>query len=398
MGDAEYFEALKASCQKLGTTEKEVVKQLVEKVLLEVETNLEGGARPVFSILRGLVHMTSDQAIKCIELYEQHCIAAATAGHAAAEAAAAPVVRVPPPPPSIEEQAPEQGQKADDYQWQREQKLSQWGVNGLEKRDGTKVWKAKGEHEEDTAAWPTTKWKTYWPDTPEVNKASIAELRGAELVLRECRAALDATDDNTLLLSKLGAALSYTARQHLEMKGYKLTRFLASYPDEFSIQKSGDGRESVSHVLGGKAALGQPDHSTAAWYGDWIPNSWEAEEWLAERWEDWDGAGSRGPKLYVGNLPADISQEELNAAFRAYGKVEDLKVMQGRSRRTGQSCAFVVYSNTLEAEECIKQMDQFVMRHGDGCITVKYADDQDSKGYAYDKDKGKATVPARSFQ
>ena len=50
-----------------------------------------------------------------------------------------------------------------------------------------------------------------------------------------------------MLLSKLGASLSNESRMYLESMGLKLTRFLASYQGEFTIHKSGDGRESVSH-------------------------------------------------------------------------------------------------------------------------------------------------------
>eukprot|EP00929_Paragymnodinium_shiwhaense_P018209 TRINITY_DN12839_c0_g1_i1.p1 TRINITY_DN12839_c0_g1~~TRINITY_DN12839_c0_g1_i1.p1 ORF type:complete len:343 (+),score=49.01 TRINITY_DN12839_c0_g1_i1:120-1148(+) len=90
------------------------------------------------------------------------------------------------------------------------------------------------------------------------------------------------------------------------------------------------------------------------------------------------GAGSRsssdGPKkLYVCNLPDDIDAEALDMVFTTYGKVDDIKVMTGRSR-SGQAAAFVVFASHQGAMTAIAAMEQgYEIRPGDGNIQVQFA-------------------------
>ena len=72
--------------------------------------------------------------------------------------------------------------------------------------------------------------------------------------------------------------------------------------------------------------------------------------------------------------------------FRVYGKIVDVKVMHGRSSRTGQSCAFVVYSSTTEADKCLDEMKAHEYTPGDGNMVVKSAD---RKGSGKGTSKGK---------
>jgi hypothetical protein len=173
----------------------------------------------------------------------------------------------------------------------------------------------------------------------------------------------------------------------------KLTRFLAAYATEFSINSSSDGRESVSYHAGGTwTAAAHPvakAHSvdaSSAWYVD------EGWDWQ-EDW--WSRCETPGPKVYVGNLPADVSREELDDIFEVYGKVLDVKVMQGRSRRTGQSCAFVVFSRVSEAESCVEAMRDggIAVRPSEGGLIVKFADDQESQGYGKDAKRDVKSSP-----
>jgi len=89
--------------------------------------------------------------------------------------------------------------------------------------------------------------------------------------------------------------------------------------------------------------------------------------------------GSR--KLYIGNLPSDVNEDELKGMFGQFGRIEDIYVMQGRSKRTGQSCAMLLYYSQADSDRCmLATASGFEVRSGEGDLVVKYADDQDTPG------------------
>lgn len=98
---------------------------------------------------------------------------------------------------------------------------------------------------------------------------------------------------------------------------------------------------------------------------------------------------SGSSKLYVANLPSDIQQEAMEMVFSTYGRIEDIKIMTGRSK-SGQACAFVKYSTPNEARIAIAAMERgYEIRPGEGDILVKSAD-PDSKDRGRDgRDGGK---------
>mmetsp|Transcript_101375 Transcript_101375/g.295323 ORF Transcript_101375/g.295323 Transcript_101375/m.295323 type:complete len:260 (+) Transcript_101375:95-874(+) len=78
-------------------------------------------------------------------------------------------------------------------------------------------------------------------------------------------------------------------------------------------------------------------------------------------------------KLFVGNLPADITQEAVSTVFSHYGTVTNIHIMLGKSR-SGQACAFVEYAAPIEAETAVLTLhEKYEIRPGDGAILVKYA-------------------------
>lgn len=86
-----------------------------------------------------------------------------------------------------------------------------------------------------------------------------------------------------------------------------------------------------------------------------------------------EAAAPQRTKLFVGNLPVDIQQDPLRMVFGHYGRVTNVHVMQGKSK-SGQSCAFVEYATSLEAETAILTLnDKYEIRPGEGAIAVKWA-------------------------
>jgi len=99
--------------------------------------------------------------------------------------------------------------------------------------------------------------------------------------------------------------------------------------------------------------------------------------------------GKRSPggcKLYVGNLPADITKDAIDMVFSTYGRVLDVHVMNARAKN-GQSCAFVIYTTSTEAKTCMAAMQTgYEIRPGEGNIFVKHADE--AKGEKGFRDRG----------
>jgi RNA recognition motif-containing protein len=88
------------------------------------------------------------------------------------------------------------------------------------------------------------------------------------------------------------------------------------------------------------------------------------------------GAGGAGSKIYVANLPDDITKDALEYVFRTYGQLRDVHIMGGRSKN-GRAAAFVCYSDPEEARKCVLAMQSgYEIRPGQGDIHVKYASDQ----------------------
>lgn len=100
------------------------------------------------------------------------------------------------------------------------------------------------------------------------------------------------------------------------------------------------------------------------------------------------GKQAPSPKVYVDNLPTDITKEAMEYVFSNYGRIEDIHIMTNRSKDTSQACAFVRFSTANEARKCIAAMEQgYEIRPGEGDIQVKYADSEGRRG---DRNKGRS--------
>jgi len=58
-------------------------------------------------------------------------------------------------------------------------------------------------------------------------------------------------------------------------------------------------------------------------------------------------------KIYVGNLPFDVTEDELTAEFGAYGKVESVAIPTDRLGGRPRGFAFVEMASKSEAEAAI---------------------------------------------
>ncbi|MBU7573581.1 MAG: RNA recognition motif domain-containing protein [Hydrogenophaga sp.] len=64
-----------------------------------------------------------------------------------------------------------------------------------------------------------------------------------------------------------------------------------------------------------------------------------------------------GNKLYVGNLPYTVRDEDLQQAFSAYGSVNSAKVMMERETGRSKGFGFVEMGSDAEAQAAIEGMN-----------------------------------------
>lgn len=94
-------------------------------------------------------------------------------------------------------------------------------------------------------------------------------------------------------------------------------------------------------------------------------------------------AMQKSTKLFVGNLPPDVTPEVLTQIFGTYGNVSNTHLMAGKAK-SGQSCAFVEYATPLEAETAVLTLhEKYEIRPGDGFIVVKYANAANPRSFPY---------------
>jgi len=78
-------------------------------------------------------------------------------------------------------------------------------------------------------------------------------------------------------------------------------------------------------------------------------------------------------KLFVGNLPPDITEEELRIVFSTYGQVSHVHINNQAGKVTGMRCAFVFYHEKEAAEDAIKVLHGiYRIREGGEKIDVKW--------------------------
>ncbi|MEA3412561.1 MAG: RNA-binding protein [Pseudomonadota bacterium] len=61
--------------------------------------------------------------------------------------------------------------------------------------------------------------------------------------------------------------------------------------------------------------------------------------------------------IYVGNLPYQLTEDELREAFLQFGDVSSVKIISDRDTGRSKGFGFVEMDVQSEAEEAIKQLD-----------------------------------------
>jgi RNA recognition motif-containing protein len=95
-------------------------------------------------------------------------------------------------------------------------------------------------------------------------------------------------------------------------------------------------------------------------------------------------------KIYVGNLSYDVTGEELQAEFAAFGKVESVSVITDKYDGRPKGFAFVEMPSLSEAQQAIARLNGKVIK--ERTLTVSAAkprSDERSGGYTSRRGNGR---------
>ena len=62
-------------------------------------------------------------------------------------------------------------------------------------------------------------------------------------------------------------------------------------------------------------------------------------------------------KIYVGNMPFNMTEEQLRGLFEAYGKVDSVNVVQNRETGRSRGFGFVEMGDANEAKKAIEALN-----------------------------------------
>jgi cold-inducible RNA-binding protein len=88
-----------------------------------------------------------------------------------------------------------------------------------------------------------------------------------------------------------------------------------------------------------------------------------------------------GRKLYVGNLPYEVGETDLQDLFARAGSVDSVNVMRDQTTGRARGFAFVEMSTDEEAQKAIKELNEFQL--GGRNLTVNEARPKPERGGGY---------------
>ena len=104
-------------------------------------------------------------------------------------------------------------------------------------------------------------------------------------------------------------------------------------------------------------------------------------------------------KIYVGNLPYDVTKEELEAEFTSFGKVESVSLITDRDTGRPKGFAFVEMPSVPEGQAAIGALNGKTLK--ERTITVSPArprsDDGGRGGYGGGRSGGYSGGRSRSY-
>ncbi|KAA6398912.1 MAG: putative RNA-binding protein BRN1 [Streblomastix strix] len=80
-------------------------------------------------------------------------------------------------------------------------------------------------------------------------------------------------------------------------------------------------------------------------------------------------------KLFVGNIPMKVNEDQLRAKFEQYGKVESAVILKDRNSNASRRCGFVIYADRRDAQQAVSELNmKSVFEGGDRNLIVRPAE------------------------
>jgi len=90
---------------------------------------------------------------------------------------------------------------------------------------------------------------------------------------------------------------------------------------------------------------------------------------------------SMSTKLYVGNLPYETTESDLQALFEASGQVASINIVRDRATGQARGFAFVEMSDAAAAQQAINDLDKHA--YGGRNLTVNEAKPMTPRGSGF---------------
>lgn len=98
-------------------------------------------------------------------------------------------------------------------------------------------------------------------------------------------------------------------------------------------------------------------------------------------------------KLYVGNLPYEVTEADLQTLFESAGLVSTINIIRDRATGQARGFAFVQMSDAESAERAIKELDKH--QYGGRSLTVNEANPMSPRGSGGRFDAGRQRPESR---
>jgi RNA recognition motif-containing protein len=92
------------------------------------------------------------------------------------------------------------------------------------------------------------------------------------------------------------------------------------------------------------------------------------------------------PKLYVGNLSYETTEEDLRTLFTQAGTVSEVALIKDRDTGTSKGFAFVTMNSQEEANKAIQQFNGHSL--GNRALTVNAARPREERSGGYENNRG----------
>jgi len=92
-------------------------------------------------------------------------------------------------------------------------------------------------------------------------------------------------------------------------------------------------------------------------------------------------------KLFIGNLPFTMEEEELKTKLEEFGKVESIKIIKDRETGKSRGFGFASYETQAEAEKAIVALNN--QEISGRKLRVNMADDKPKRGDRQRRDSGR---------